>query len=91
MVEGIKAKNLTAVLTFVDLKKAFDSVNRDRLFDILKAYGIQDQIVSVIASMNHNTGRAKVFSPNGETDFFAIHAGVLQGGTLAPFLFIIAH
>ena len=59
MVEGIKAKNLTAVLTFVDLKKAFDSVNRDRLFDILKAYGIQDQIVSVIASMNHNTGELK--------------------------------
>ena len=32
---------------------------------------------------------AKVISQDGETDFFAILAGVLQGDTLAPFLFII--
>ena len=32
---------------------------------------------------------AKVISPDGDTDFFEILAGVLQGDTLAPFLFII--
>ena len=31
----------------------------------------------------------KVRSPDGDTDFFNIVAGVLQGDTLAPFLFII--
>ena len=30
LAEGIKAKNLTAVLTFVDFKKAFDLVNRNK-------------------------------------------------------------
>ena len=30
-----------------------------------------------------------VITPDGETDFFDIEAGVLQGDTLAPFLFII--
>ena len=33
---------------------------------------------------------AKVLSPDGETEQFEIKAGVLQGDTLAPYLFIIA-
>jgi len=33
--------------------------------------------------------KAKVLSPDGETDFFEILAAVLQGDTLAPFLFVI--
>ena len=33
--------------------------------------------------------KAKVLSPDGETDLFDIVMGVLQGDTLAPFLFVI--
>ena len=51
----MKAKNLTPVITFVDLKKAFDSVNREKWWDILKAYGIPDQKVSARVSMYYNT------------------------------------
>ena len=32
---------------------------------------------------------AQVIAPDGETDFFAITSGVLQGNTLAPYLFIV--
>ena len=32
---------------------------------------------------------AKVISPDGETEYFNILAGVLQGDTLAPYLFVI--
>ena len=32
---------------------------------------------------------ATVITPDGETEFFEITAGVLQGDTLAPFIFII--
>ena len=73
----------------MDFKKAFDTVNRDKMFEILKAYGILNQIVLARASMYYNT-EAIVCSPGGETDFFAFHAGVLQGDTLAPYLLIIA-
>ena len=33
--------------------------------------------------------KVKVHSPHGDTDYFDILAGVLQGDTLAPYLFII--
>ena len=33
---------------------------------------------------------AQVLSPDGDTEFFEILAGILQGHTLAPFLFIVA-
>ena len=33
--------------------------------------------------------KVKVRSPDGDTDYFDIVAGVLQGDTLAPYLFII--
>ena len=32
-------------VTFVDFKKAFDSINRDKMFDVLLACGIPSQIV----------------------------------------------
>ena len=38
--------------------------------------------------LNRNT-KVKVRSPDGDTEYFDIVAGVLQGDTLAPYLFII--
>ena len=49
---------------------------------------VLQKIVKAIEIMYINT-KAKVLSPDGETDFFEILAGVLQGDTLAPFLFVI--
>ena len=37
----------------------------------------------------YRSTKVKVRSPDGDTDYFDIVAGVLQGDTLAPFLFII--
>ena len=88
LIEGVKSHNLKVIITFVDFKKAFDSVRRERMFKILEAYGIPRQIIAAIRCLYENT-KAKVMSPDGETDTFDILAGVLQGDTLAPFLFII--
>ena len=37
--------------------------------------------------MLYSNTKAKFLSPDGDTDFFDV--GILQGGTLAPYLFII--
>ena len=55
---------------------------------ILLAYGLPKETVTAIMMLYKNT-KVKVRSPNGDTDNFDILAGVLQGDTLAPYLFII--
>ena len=89
LVEGIKEKQLPPILTFVDFSKAFESIHRGKLMEILKAYGISTKIVDAISILYKDT-EAQVITPDGDTEFFEILAGVLQGDTLAPFLFIIA-
>ena len=55
---------------------------------ILALYGIPDKITKAIKAMCTNT-KSRVVTPDGETKYFDIVAGVLQGDTLAPFLFIL--
>ncbi len=39
ILEGVRAKNLQATLIFVDFTKAFDSIHRGKMEQILLAYG----------------------------------------------------
>jgi len=89
LLEGVRAENLSCVLTFIDFRKAFDTIHRGKLMEILRAYGVPGKIVSAIAATYSETW-AKVRTPDGDTEPFQILAGVLQGDTLAPFLFIVA-
>ena len=81
-------KNRQATLMFVDFTKAFDSIHRGKMEQILLAYGIPKETVAAITILYRNT-KVKVRSPDGDTEYFDIVAGVLQGDTLAPYLFII--
>ena len=55
---------------------------------ILLAYGIPKETVAAIMILYRNT-KVKARSPDGDTYYFEIVAGVLQGDTLPPYLFII--
>ena len=55
---------------------------------ILLAYGLPKETVAAITILYRNT-KEKVRSPDGDTEYFDIVAGVLQGDTLALYLFII--
>ena len=48
ILEGVWAKNLQATLIFVDFTKAFDSIHRGKMEQILLAYGIPKETVAAI-------------------------------------------
>ena len=88
ILEGVRAKNLQATILFVDFTKAFDSIQRRKMEEILLAFSLPKETLPVIMILCRNT-KVKVCSPDGDTDYFDIVAGVLQGDTLAQYLFMI--
>ena len=58
------------------------------MIKILQAYGIPERLVCGIETIYQNT-KAQVLIPDGETEEFDITTGVMQGDTLAPFLFTV--
>ena len=88
LIEGAQRGDRRLISIFVDFKKAFDSIDRTRMFAILTAYGIPPKVVAALKSLYHET-QAFVRTSDGNTDFFDITTGVLQGDTAAPYLFII--
>ena len=88
IIEGVKSHNLQAAIIFFDFKKEFNSIHRRKMLEILRKYGISRKLVDAIGKFYESTF-ATVLSPDVETDLLQIQAGVLQGDTLAPFLFVL--
>ena len=73
---------------FIDLKKAFDTVNHDILLKKLHHYGIRGIILDWFKSYLSN--RKQTVSINGSiSNYELISCGVPQGSVLGPLLFLI--
>ena len=72
--------------SYVDLKKAFDSVHREALWDLLRLRGIPARIIGLLTGLYSGTESA-VKCGGGVSCFFPVNAGVRQGCVLAPSLF----
>ena len=75
-------------LVFVDLKKAYDSVPREAMWETLRMFGVPDLLINIIASM-HEGMKVKVRVGNDHTDDIEVRNGLRQGCVLAPVLFAI--
>ena len=75
-------------MLFVNFTKAFDSIHRGKMEQNLLAYGLPKETMAAITILYRNT-KVKVHTPDGDTEYFDIVAGVLQEDTLVPYLFII--
>ena len=73
---------------FLDLKKAFDTVDHKILIAKLKTYGVQGHALQCLIS--YLSGRKQVCKINNETSNTAnITCGVPQGSNLGPLLFLV--
>jgi hypothetical protein len=88
ILEESRIRQSSLICVFVDFRKAFDSVSRAAIPLVLRTHQVPRQLVSAIMAMYQGT-RAAVVTPDGLSDTFSTSSGVLQGDTLAPFLFVL--
>ncbi len=90
LVETAKANaKFPLYAVFCDFQQAFDSIDRDNLFTLLQHYGIPPKFLRLI---RHSHAQQRLVTKfNGTTSQHTISPsrGVMQGDTLAPYLFII--
>ena len=81
-----KAREFQKSFCFIDYAKAFDCVDHNKLWKILKEMGIADHLTCLLRNLNVGQ-EATVRTGHGTTDWFQIGKGVHQGCILSPCLF----
>ena len=71
---------------FIDYSKAFDCVDHNKLWKILKEMGIPDHLTCLLRNL-FAVQEATAKTGHGTTDWFQMGKGVCQGCTLLPYLF----
>jgi hypothetical protein len=81
-------KGETPISIFLDLSKAFDTIDHEILIDKFKMYGFDTNSVNLVKS--YLSGRQQyVTYENVSSDYAYIATGVPQGSVLGPLFFII--
>ena len=74
------------LLLLIDYAKAFDCVDYNKLWKILKEMGIPDHLTCLLRNL-YGGQEATVRTEHGTIDWFQIMKGVHQGCILSPSLF----
>ena len=81
-----KAREFQQNICFIDYTKAFDCVDHNKLWKILKEMGIPEHLTCLLRNLyadQEETVRTKY----GTSEWFQIGKSVLQGCILSPYLF----
>ena len=84
IIEQSQEFNSKLYITFVDFERAFDTLNRSVMWQIIENYGIPRKFINIIQALYNK------FSVNGLlSEPVQITTGVRQGCILSPTLFLI--
>ena len=71
VMEAFQSYQLPLTVTFIDFKKAFDSINRKVMFSILRHYGIPERLVNAVGALYNNSKSAVMVDGNMSEPFKA--------------------
>ena len=86
--EKRREQNLDLYMVFVDLTKAFDTISRDGVWQILRTIGCPDLFVDIIRSF-HEGMVARVQEQGHTSEPFSVTNVTNQGCVMAPLLFTL--
>ena len=86
--EKCREQHRNLCMAFIDLTKAFDTVNRNMLWCVLRKFGCTRKFVAVTRAF-HDDMTASVVIGGEETGTFSVGVGVKQGCVIAPIIFNI--
>ena len=90
IIEKHREYNIPTYMLFIDFEKAFDQVNRNKLWGIMKQKGIPQHLITAIKSLYvENQIKIETRSNKKEDLVATINKGVRQGCPLSPSLFNI--
>uniref|UniRef100_A0AAV2JSU2 Reverse transcriptase domain-containing protein n=1 Tax=Knipowitschia caucasica TaxID=637954 RepID=A0AAV2JSU2_KNICA len=81
--------NSPMYVNFIDYEKAFDSVDRQSLWKLLRHYGVPEKITNIIRK-SYEGMTCRIVHGRQLTDAFGVRTGVRQGCLLSPCLFLLA-
>ena len=86
MCEKMREKKKNIYVAFMDLEKAYDRVDREAMWEVMRIYGIGGRVLRGIMSF-YNEGRACVRVGQKVSDSFEVKIGLRQGCVMSPWLF----
>ena len=86
VIEKVRVFQKNIYFCFIDYAKAFDCVDHNKLWKILKETAIPDHLTCLLGNL-YAGQEAIVRTGHGTTDWFQIGKGVCQGCILSPCLF----
>ena len=71
---------------FMDLEKAYDTIDRHGMWQMLRVYGVGGKLLRAVRSFYVNS-RACVRVGNDVSEWFPVNVGLRQGCVMSPWLF----
>ena len=84
--ELARKKKIPPYVGFIDLTKAYDSVDRTLLWTVLARFGVQQNMTSVIRQFHDGMRTCVRLDDRVCSEWFAVEQGLCQGYVLVPLL-----
>ena len=84
--EKYLAKGKDVYFAFMDLEKAYDRVDRDAMWNVLRMYGVGGKLLGAVKSL-YVGSRACVRVGDEVSEWFPVRVGLRQGCVMSPWLF----